>query len=171
MGNADQDISAAIQGVEEDVNGNPTQTPVGATPVGTLPGPGGYRKVYVRARTTLSNTLALVPFSWPFNGTSPATTSALDQMQGASEQTSWRYVDTDGILWDLKAWQLVQIEHFKDGLPPLTPELIAKYRTTADTIRNWPTTDVITGASYEGAFPGEPTQVYPAYPPAAAPSA
>lgn len=153
MGNADQDIAAGLAGVAEDVNGNPTNIPL------------SWRGVYVRARTLLSNTLSLAPFSWPPGG--PRTTSTFDQVEGTAEQTAWRYVDQDGIVWDLKAWTLVQIEWFKDGArTPVTPAMIAKYRKAADTLRNWPTTDVISGTPYRGAFGGEPTQSYPAYPPA-----
>lgn len=152
---ASQDNSAALAGVTQDGAGNPTQTP--------LP----WRPVYVRARTILSNILRKPPFNWPPSG-SPSTTSALDYMEGVAEQSAWRYVDADGIVWDQKAWQLVQIEWFKDGAPtPVTPALIAKYRKAADQLRPWPTTDVINGGSYGGAFAGEPTQQYPAYPPAA----
>lgn len=165
---ADMDIAAAAAGVQQNADGTPSQTPVGATAPGTDPGPGGFRATAVRARTVIGNVLKKKPFSWPFNGTSAATTSAWDMIEGTAEQTAWRYIDADGIVWDPKAFWLVQIEHFKDGLPPLTPELIAKYWTAATQIRSWPTTDVITGQPYTGAMGGEPTQQYPAYPPAAA---
>jgi hypothetical protein len=160
---ADQDVAAAIQGVEQDANGNPTQTPVGSTPAA----PGGYRATAVRARSVIGNVLKKVAFSWPFNGGSAATTSVLDMIEGTAEQIAVRYIDADGIVWDPKAFWHVQIEHFKDGLPPLTPELIAQYWVNATKLRAWPTTDVITGQPYTGAFPGEATQTYPSYPPAA----
>lgn len=164
---ADQDTFAAIQGVEQDATGNPTKVPVGATPAGTQPGPGGYRATAVRARTVIGNALKKVPFSWPFNGGSAATTSLLDMVEGIAEQWAVRYVDADGIVWDPKALFLVQVEWFKDGQPPVTPTKLAEYWISATKIRAWPTTDVITGQPYAGAFPGEPTQQYPTYPPAA----
>jgi hypothetical protein len=68
-------------------------------------------------------------------------------------------------VWDKKSFDLVRIEHFKDGLPPLTKAKIAQYRRNADVLRPWPTTDVINGGPYTGALAGEPTQVYPPYPP------
>lgn len=109
-------------------------------------------------RTTLSNILSKVPFTYQF--------SRLDQITTTAEQIAWRYVDKDGIVWDQKAWQLVQIEWFKDGSPTPTPAKIAQYRQSADVLRAWPTTDVIHGTPYTGALPGDPTQAYPAYPPA-----
>lgn len=164
---ADMDVAAAAAGVAQNPDGTPTQTPVGATAPGTIPGPGGFRATAVRARTVIGNVLKKVPFSWPFNGSSAATTSAWDMIEGTAEQIAVRYVDVDGIVWDPKAFWQVQIEHFKDGLPPITPEKIAEYWTAATKLRAWPTTDVITGLPYAGAFPGEPTQEYPSYPPAA----
>lgn len=138
---ADQDVANAFNGVD----GTGTALP--------------WARARLRMRTVLSNILSLAPFTYQY--------SRWDQLTTTAEQVAWRYVDTDGIVWDLKAWQLVQIEHFKDGLPPLTPALIAKYRKTADVLRPWPTTDVINGGPYTGALVGDPTQSYPAYPPAA----
>lgn len=142
MATADQQVAANFNGVDPDT-GN-TQS---------------WANAKLRMRTTLSNILSKTPFSYQFGRWDQITTSA--------EQIAWRYIDADGIVWDHKSWQLVQIEHFKDGLPPLTPALIAKYRKAADVLRPWPTTDVINGTPYTGALAGEPTQVYPAYPPAA----
>jgi hypothetical protein len=116
-----------------------------------------WAQVRLRMRTTLSNILRLSPFTYQY--------SRWDQITTTAEQTSWRYIDTDGIVWDQKAWQLVQIEWFKDGAPtPVTPTKIAKYRKAADTLRPWPTNDVINGGSYTGALPGDPVQTYPSYP-------
>jgi hypothetical protein len=142
MATADQQVAAGFNGVDPDNNS-------------TL----SWAKVHLRLRTVLSNTLSLGPFAYLY--------SRWDQITATAEQVAWRYIDADGIVWDQKAWQLVQIEHFKDGLPPLTPALIAKYRKNADVLRPWPTTDVINGGPYTGALTGDPTQVYPAYPPAA----
>lgn len=151
---ADQDVSAMIQGVTQDGNGNPTQTP--------LP----WRPVYVRARTVISNILKKTPFSWPYNGSASATVSAMDYLEGTAEQVTYRYIDADGIVWDAKAKDLMWIEWFKAGCPTPTPALIAKWWNSANTLRSWPTTDVITGQPFTGMFAGEPTQVYPSYPPA-----
>jgi hypothetical protein len=136
---ADQDVANAFNGAD----GTGTALP--------------YARSRLRMRTVLSNILSLAPFTYQY--------SRWDQITTTSEQIGWRYVDADGIVWDHKSWQLVQIEHFKDGLPPLTPALIAKYRKNADVLRPWPTTDVINGGAYTGALPGDPIQAYPAYPP------
>jgi hypothetical protein len=139
---ADQDVANEFNGV--DSGGN------------TLP----WAQARLRMRTTLSNILRLVPFTYQF--------SRWDQVTTTAEQVAWRYVDTDGIVWDQKAWQLVQIEWFKDGAPsPVTPALIAQYRKSADVLRPWPTTDVINGGAYTGMLAGDPTQAYPTYPPVA----
>lgn len=138
---ADQDVNNELNGTSDGTN--------------TLL----FANAKLRMRTTLSNILSKVPFSYQF--------SRLDQITTTAEQTAWRYIDADGIVWDKKSWDLVQIEHFKDGLPPLTPAKIAQYRKNADVLRPWPTTDVINGTPYTGALPGEPTQAYPTYPPAA----
>jgi hypothetical protein len=138
---ADQDANNALNGTSDGTN--------------TL----SWAQSRLRMRTTLSNILQKVPFLYQF--------SRFDQITTTSEQVAWRYVDADGIVWDLKAWQLVQIEWFKDGAPtPVTPALIAKYRKAADVLRNWPTTDVINGVPFTGILPGDPTQAYPDYPPA-----
>lgn len=117
-----------------------------------------YRQVYVRARTVLSNILKKAPFSSP-PSSSPSTTSEYDAITGTAEQVAWRYVDAYGNVWDKKALDLVQIEWLLDGAPtPLTLAKIAKYRANADVLRPWP-------AGFAGAFAGEPTQTYPAFPP------
>lgn len=142
MANADQQVAAGFNGQDPDTGR--TQS---------------WANAKLRMRTILSNTLRLVPFSYQF--------SRWDQITTTAEQIAWRYVDADGIVWDKKSWDLVQIEWFKDGAPtPVTPALIAKYRKAADVLRPWPTTDVITGQPYPGALPGDPTEVYPPYPPA-----
>jgi hypothetical protein len=141
---ADQDVDNALNGTSDGTN--------------TLP----FAQARLRMRTTLSNILSKAPFTYQF--------SRLDQITTTAEQTAWRYVDADGIVWDQKAWHLVQIEWFKDGAPtPVTPALIAKYRKAADVLRPWPTTDVINGTPYTGALVGDPTQAYPSYPPAVTP--
>jgi hypothetical protein len=136
---ADQDVSNNFNGV--DVSNKP------------LP----WAQARLRMRTTLSNILRLAPFIYQY--------SRWDQITTTAEQVSWRYVDADGIMWDQKAWQLVQIEWFKDGAPsPVTPAQIAKYRRSADVLRPWPTNDVVNGGVYTGVLPGDPVKTYPIYP-------
>lgn len=118
----------------------------------------------LRMRTTLTNILQKVPFLNQF--------SRWDQITTTSEQITWRYVDVDGLVWDKKSTDLIWIEWLKDGAPTgLTPnamaQKIAVYRKNADTLRAWPTTEVISGKPYTGILPGDPTQAYPSYPPAA----
>lgn len=138
---ADQDLVSAANGVDGLGAGLP------------------WRVVHARARTILSNLFKLPPFGWP-NAKSPSTVSEYDHITATAEQVSWRYVDAYGNVWDQKALQLVQIEWLLDGAPtPLTLAKIAQYRSSADTLRPWP-------ANFPGAFPGEPTQTYPAFPPA-----
>lgn len=132
---ADQDVNNQLNGTD----GNKT-----------LP----WAQARLRMRTTLSNILSKAPFSYQF--------SRLDQITTTAEQVAWRYVDKDGIVWDHKAWMLVQIEAFKDSV---TPAKLAQYRKAADVLHPWPTTDVVTGMPYTGALAGDPVQAYPAYPP------
>jgi hypothetical protein len=140
MATADQQVAAQFNGTDPDT-GN-TQA---------------WANAKLRMRTTLSNILSKTPFSYQFG--------RWDQITTTAEQIAWRYIDADGIVWDHKSWQLVQIERFKAGNPTPTPALIAQWRRNADVLRPWPTTDVINGGSYTGALAGEPTQVYPPYPP------
>jgi hypothetical protein len=122
--------------------------------------PLSYRSVYVRARTVLSNVFGKIPFSFPKGP--PASVSEYDQIVGTSEQIAWRFVDSYGNVWDQKAVQLVLIQWWLDGAPtPLSLAKIAQYRANADKLNPWPT-------GFAGAMPGEPTQTYPAFPPAAA---
>lgn len=142
---ADQDVENALNGTSDGTN--------------TLP----FAQARLRMRTTLTNILSLVPFSYQF--------SRFDQITTTAEQVTYRYIDADGLVWDRKSVDLVHIEWLKDGAPTnLTPnamaQKIAKYRTNADVLRPWPTTDVVTGVAYKGALPGDPTQAYPTYPPA-----
>ena len=142
---ADQDVAAAFNGT--DTSGN------------TLP----WANAKLRMRTTLSNILALAPFGYQF--------SRWDQITTTAEQIAYRYIDVDGLVWDRKSVDLTWIEWVKDGAPTnLSPadmaQKIATYRRSADQIRPWPTTDVISGQPYKGALAGEPTQAYPSYPPA-----
>ena len=111
---ADQDVSNAINGVQTD---------------------GSYRPwafVKVRARTVLGN-LKSVPFSRVLGGNRVAATpSALDHIIGASEQTSWRYVASDGQVWDLKDLAIVLVEQL------IADPKVGDYRTKAGVLRPWP---------------------------------
>lgn len=91
--------------------------------------------VRVRARTVLGN-LKAEPFSRIINGKPVAsTTSALDHIIGASEQTSWRYVASDNKVYDLKDACLIAIELLLDSVPA---EKLAEYRQKASVLRAWP---------------------------------
>lgn len=141
---ADDDINASLNGVVGGSNNVPLS----------------WRPVYARARTVIGNILQRVPFNWPPGG-SPSTTSTYDQVQATAEQVSWRYVDAHGGVWDQKAVNLILVEWLLDGAPtPLTLAKIAQYWKNAGVLRPWPT-------GFPGAFPGEPQQTYPAFPPAA----
>lgn len=119
---ADIDVSNAINGVNQDGSPRP------------------WAFVKVRARTVLSN-LKSIPFNRTINGNQvAATTSALDHIIGASEQTSWRYVASDGNVWDLKDLAIVLIEQ----LIATDPEKAKAYRQAASQLRAWP-------ANYAGA--------------------
>lgn len=143
---ADQNVNNALNGTSDGTN--------------TL----SWANAKLRMRTTLTNILNLVPFSYQF--------SRFDQITTTAEQIAYRYIDADGLVWDRKSVDLIWLEWLKDGAPTsLTPnamaQRIAKYRINSDALRPWPTTDVISGQPYKGALPGEPTKVYPSYPPAA----
>lgn len=144
---ADEDVNASMNGVRGGTLGS-TNVP--------LP----WRSVYARSRTVIGNMLARSPFAWP-NKSSPSTTSTYDQVQATAEQTTWRYVDKYGNVWDQKAVNLILIEWLLDGAPtPLTLDKIATYWKNAGVLRAWPT-------GFPGAFPGEPQLAYPVFPPTA----
>lgn len=114
---ADQDVAAALNG--EFVNG------------GLRP----WAFVKVRARTVLGN-LKAKPFSRDIGGKQvAATTSAFDHLIGTAEQTSWRYVASDGQVWDMKDLLLVMIESFIENSGP---EKLTELRAKAAELRPWP---------------------------------
>lgn len=91
--------------------------------------------VRVRARTVLGN-LKSKPFDRTINGNKVASTpSALDHIIGASEQTSWRYVASDGNVYDLKDFVIVAIEKMIAETPAAD---LAAYRAKASQLRAWP---------------------------------
>lgn len=108
-----------------------------------------WRWVRVRARTVFGNLHKNLPFAWP-NTSYAASTSEYDAVTGASEQTSWRYVDSrqdstdspDNCM-DFKDIVLVWWEHFLATTPP---DQVAAAVAKAKVLRKWPT-----------AFPGTPT--------------
>jgi hypothetical protein len=133
---------------------------------GTAPGtnsPLPWRWAPGRGRIILSGILRKAPFHWPVN-TTPQTTSTYDQVQLAAEQLGGRYVDRYGLVWDDTAVRLVLLEWLLDGAPTNKSQAemakkIDAYRKSADQLRPWP-------SGFPGAFPGEPQQAYPPFPPA-----
>ncbi|AXF51530.1 hypothetical protein SEA_JUICYJAY_50 [Mycobacterium phage JuicyJay] len=114
---ADIDVKNQIDGVQGDGSPRP------------------WAWVRVRARTVLGN-LKNKPFSRDVNGKPVASTpSALDHIIGASEQTSWRYIASDGRVYDLKDACLIAIELLLDSVPA---EKLAEYRNKASQLRPWP---------------------------------
>lgn len=146
---ADQDNAAALNGVTQDENGNPTTT--------ALP----WRWVRIRARQIRSGLAKLSPFAWP-NPNDPASVSAYDALQGASEQVSSRHIDPYGNVVDLFTVWTTHWYWMLDGCPtPLTQQRLSQYLKLADQLRPWP-------SDYPGinaeTFPNEQYQSYPAWP-------
>ncbi|AID58853.1 hypothetical protein PBI_GAIA_33 [Mycobacterium phage Gaia] len=114
---ADVDVKNQIDGVQADGTPRP------------------WAWVRVRARTVLGN-LKNKPFARDINGNPVASTpSALDHIIGASEQTSWRYVASDGTVYDLKDFVIVAIEKM---IAETDPAQLAEYRDRASRLRPWP---------------------------------
>ncbi|ATN89763.1 hypothetical protein SEA_NIHILNOMEN_47 [Mycobacterium phage NihilNomen] len=114
---ADIDVKNQIDGVQGDGSPRP------------------WAWVRVRARTVLGN-LKNKPFSRDVNGKPVASTpSALDHIIGASEQTSWRYIASDGNVYDLKDFMIVAIEKM---IAETDPAKLAEYRNKASQLRPWP---------------------------------
>lgn len=127
MATPDVDVDNALNGVRED---------------------GGFRPwawAHVRARTVFGSLSKNVPFSRNVPGPVASTPSALDHIVGASEQTSWRYVASDGNVYDLKDFMLLLIENF---LETTDHDKVAKIKQKASQLRAWP-------ATYPGAAPYE----------------
>jgi hypothetical protein len=153
---ADQDISAASQGVTQDANGNPTQTP--------LP----WRPVRVRGRQIIGGLVkaawgALTPFAWP-NPHSPTTTSEYDYIEGTAEQVASRFVDPVGNVVNFFTVWVVDWLWKLDGAPtPLTNKMLAEYLQLGNQINPWPQGYAGINAAQ---FPGETIAAYPVWPPA-----
>lgn len=114
---ADVDVANGLNGVQGDGSPRP------------------WAFVKVRARTVLGN-LRAKPFARQVGGNQVAsTTSALDHLIGTAEQTSWRYVASDGAVWDLKDLAIVQIELL---IATTDPEVLADAKARASQLRAWP---------------------------------
>lgn len=118
---ADQDVEAALNGVQADGSFRP------------------WAWVRVRARTVFGN-LAKNAYNLPFtrtiNGSQVAATpSALDHLIGTSEQTSWVYVASDGHVYNLKDFAILLIEDF---LETTDAAKVAELKAKASTLRPWP---------------------------------
>ena len=121
---ADQDVDDAINGVQADGSFRP------------------WAWVKVRARTVFGNLASNQPFTRVINGNNVAATpSELDHDIGTSEQISWRYIASDGNVWDLKDFMLLLIEDFIAKTDAAT---IAALKAKAAVLRPWP-------ANYAGA--------------------
>lgn len=153
---ADQDVSAAIQGVTQDANGNPTQTGL------------AWRPMRVRARQVIAGLFkttwgTLTPFGFP-NASNPTTTSLIDYIEGGMEQIASRFIDPAGnpvnffTVWVTDwLWKL-------DGAPtPLTSQKLGEYLQLANQLNPWPANFV--GMDFTK-YPAEQQATYPAFPPA-----
>lgn len=156
MGNADQNTFAAIAGVTQDDNGNPTNTGL------------SWRPVRVRARQIVSGLFktawgALTPFSYP-NESSPTTTSIIDAIEGGMEQIASRFIDPAGNVVNFFTVWVVQWLWLLDGAPtPLTSAKLGEYLKLANQLNPWP--EGFVGMDFVK-FPNEPQASYPAFPPA-----
>jgi len=98
--------------------------------------------VHVRARTVFGNLAKNAPFFRNINGKPVASTPAFaDHIIGTSEQTSWRYIASDGHVYDMKDFMLLLIENF---LETAGPTKVAELQAKASQLRPWP-------ANYAGA--------------------
>lgn len=151
MGNADQDVNAALNGVGQNGDGSPNQTAL------------GWRWVRARGRQIPAALHRLAPFNWP-NRSQPASTSAFDAITGSAEQIASRWVDPYGnVINFMQTWVVDWIWKL-DGCPtPLPQHRLAQYITLSNQLNPWPN-------NYPGctkaAFPAEDFAAYPAWPPA-----
>jgi hypothetical protein len=123
----DQDVLSGINGVQ--VDGSPRP----------------WAWVRVRARTVFGNLMRNKPFTRVIDGhTVAASTSELDHDVGTSEQVSWRYVASNGMVFDLKDFVLLQIEHF---IATIDPPTLQAYIDNASQLRPYP-------ANFSGDVPG-----------------
>lgn len=115
---ADQDVLDGISGMQTDGNPRP------------------WAWVRVRARTVFGDVQKKKPFTRMINGKNvAATTSQLDHDIGTSEQVSWRYVASNGMVFDLKDFMLLQIEHF---IETTNPAMLQAFVDRAGELRAYP---------------------------------
>jgi len=148
---ADQANAAALNGVTQDANGNPTNQPL------------SWRWVYVRARQIRATLAKKLPFAWP-NANAVGTVSLFDYAEGTAENVATRFVDPVGNVMDFFSTWVVDWLWKLDGCPtPLTNQKLAAYLQLANQINPWP-------QNYPGisatTFPGETIASYPTWPPA-----
>lgn len=119
-----------------------------------------YQIVRGRARVGYTTRDGNVPFQTNFGaGPQPESAATYDAVTVTGEQIGSRHIDPYGNVMDVLKMLLVDWYWKLDGCPtPLTLEKIAEYQQLASVIRPWPT-------GFAGAMPGEPTGVYPAFPP------
>jgi len=120
---ADQDVNNSLNGTDP--------TGVALT----------WRWVRIRSRTVFGNLRKNQPFNWP-NRTYAASTSLYDAVTGTAEQIAWRYIDSEGTVWDLKDFMVVFIENFIKTVPQADR---AAAINKASQLRPWPS-----------GFPGTP---------------
>jgi hypothetical protein len=126
--------------------------------------PGGdvarYQIVRGRARVGYATRDGNVPFQTNFGaGPQPETAATYDAVTVIGEQVGSRHIDPYGNVMDVLKMLLVDWYWKLDGCPmPLTLEKIAEYQILSGVIRPWP-------VGFAGAMPGEPTGIYPAFPP------
>lgn len=114
---ADQDVSNALNGVQQDGSSRP------------------WAFVKVRARTVLGN-LKAIPF-WRQLGSNrvAVTPSAFDHLIGTAEQIAWRYVASDGNVWDLHDFLITLIEK---TIAETDAAKLTDARNKAAVLRPWP---------------------------------
>lgn len=145
----DQATNAALNGVTQDAQGNPTTVPL------------GWRWVRVRARQIPSALNKLLPFGWPTKS-QPATVSAFDAITGTAEQIASRHIDPYGNVVNFFTTWVVQWYWMLDGCPtPLSQERLSDYLTLANQLNPWPQGFPGISAS---TFPNEQFATYPAWP-------
>jgi hypothetical protein len=118
---ADQDVLNGLNGLQADGTPRP------------------WAWVRGRARTVLTDLMGAnrKPFCRTLaNGTQVAATpSQLDHDVLTAEQVGWRYIDSNGTVWDFKDFMIVLIEKVVAETDAAT---LARYRQAASVLRPWP---------------------------------
>lgn len=103
-----------------------------------------YAFVRVRARKVLGDVVKKLPFTRSWGSVQVAATpSDLDHNIGSSEQTSWRYIDSQNQVRDLGDMELIRWEYF---LLTADPKILSQAIANASVLRAWP-----------AGFPGAPS--------------